>query len=89
MPSAIAHIGLMKPAAGVMPTHPTTIAVAAPIAVTCRERIRSSTNHVASAHAGVSSVLTNASTPALPTEKPLPPLKPNQPNHSRPAPTST
>ena len=79
----------MKPAAGVIPTQPTTIAVAAPIAVTWRERIRSSTNQVASAHAGVSSVLTNASTLALPVEKPLPPLKPNQPNHSRPAPSST
>ena len=79
----------MKPAAGVMPTHPTTIAVAAPIAVTCRDRIRSSTNQVASAQAGVSSVFTKASTPAWPTEKPLPPLKPNQPNHSRPAPSRT
>ena len=72
-----------------MPTQPTMIAVAAPIAVTCRERSTSSTNHVASAQAGVSSVLTNASTLALPAEMPLPPLKPNQPNHSRPAPSST
>ena len=79
----------MKPAAGVIPTQPTTIAVAAPIAVTWRERSRSSTNQVASAHAGVSSVLTNASTLPWPVEKPEPPLKPNQPNHSRPAPSST
>src|SRR5207244_2409558 len=83
-PSAIAHSGLMYPAAGVIPTQPTMIAVAAPIAVTCRARIRSSTNQVASAQAGVSRVFTNASTPALPTENPLPPLKPNQPNHSEP-----
>ena len=60
----------MKPAAGVIPTQPTTIAVAAPIAVTWRERSRSSTNQVASAHAGVSSVLTNASTLPWPVEKP-------------------
>ena len=72
-----------------IPTQPTTIAVAAPIAVTCRERTRSSTNQVASAQAGVSSVFVNASTLALPVESPLPPLKPNQPNHSRPAPSST
>ena len=65
------------------------IAVAAPIAVTCRPRMRSSTNHTSSVAAGVSSVLVNASTPALPVEKPLPPLKPNQPNHSRPAPSRT
>jgi hypothetical protein len=82
-------MGLMNPAAGVMPTQPTTIAVAAPIAVTCRERTRSSTNHAASAHAGASSVFTNASTPGVPAEKPLPPLKPNQPNHSNPAPIRT
>ena len=33
---------------------------------------------------GVSSVFVNASTLGLPVENPLPPLKPNQPNHSRP-----
>ena len=79
----------MKPAAGVMPTQPTTIAVAAPIAVTWRERMRSSTNQAASAHAGVSTVLTKASTLDSFAPSPLPPLKPNQPNHSRPAPSST
>ena len=65
------------------------IAVAAPIAVTFRPRIRSSANQTTSVQAGVSSVFVNASTLALPVEKPLPPLKPNQPNHSRPAPSST
>ena len=70
-------------------TQPTMIAVAAPIAVTLRPRIRSSANHTTSVAAGVSSVLTNASTPALPVENPLPPLNPNQPNHSRPAPRIT
>ena len=79
----------MKPPAGVMPTQPTMIAVAAPMAVTLRPRIRSSANHANSVHAGQSSVFTNASTLGLPVEKPLPPLKPNQPNHSRPAPIST
>ena len=79
----------MKPAAGVIPTQPTMIAVAAPTAVTRRSRARSSANQTTSVQAGVSSVFVNASTPALPAEKPLPPLKPNQPNHSRPAPSST
>ena len=79
----------MNPPAGVISTQPTMIAVAAPIAVTCRPRIRSSANQTTSVHAGVSSVLVNASTLALPVEKPLPPLKPNQPNQSRPAPSST
>ena len=65
------------------------IAVAAPIAVTWRPRMRSSTNHASSVQAGVSSVFVNASTLGLPVEKPLPPLKPNQPNHSSPAPSST
>ena len=65
------------------------IAVAAPIAVTCRPRTRSSKNQTASVHAGVSSVFVNASTPEFPAENPLPPLKPNQPNHGMPAPTST
>ena len=72
-----------------MPTQPTMIAVAAPIAVTLRPRIRSSANHASSVQAGHSRVLVNASTPALPVEKPLPPLKPNQPNHRMPAPSST
>ena len=77
----------MKPPAGVMSTQPTMIAVAAPTAVTWRPRMRSSANHVTSVAAGVSSVFVNASTPAFPVENPLPPLKPNQPNHSSPAPS--
>ena len=46
-------------------------------------------NQTTSVQAGQSSVLVKASTPELPVEKPLPPLKPNQPNHSSPAPRST
>ena len=46
-------------------------------------------NQTISVQAGQSSVLVNARTLASPVEKPLPPLKPNQPNHSRPAPSST
>jgi hypothetical protein len=72
-----------------MATQPTMIAVAAPMAVTLRPRIRSRMNQTISVVAGASSVFVNASTLALPVEKPLPPLKPNHPNHSRPAPSST
>ena len=72
-----------------IPTQPTTIAVAAPIAVTRLPRSASSRNQTSSVHAGQSSVLVNASTELLPVLKPLPPLKPNQPNHSSPAPSST
>ncbi len=79
----------MKPPAGVISTQPTMIAVAAPIAVTFLPRIRSRANQVSSAQAGVSMVLTKASTLGSPVESPLPPLKPNQPNHSSPAPTRT
>jgi hypothetical protein len=65
------------------------IAVAAPIAVTCLPRRASSANQTNSVQAGVNKVLVNASTLGLPVEIPLPPLKPNQPNHSSPAPSST
>ncbi len=79
----------MNPPAGVISTQPTMIAVAAPIAVTFLPRIRSSTNHIRRLQAGVRRVLVNASTLAFPVENPLPPLKPNQPNHRSPAPIST
>src|ERR671910_3157081 len=87
-PSSIAQPGLMKPPAGVINTQPTMIAVAAPTAVTLRPRTRSRTNQATRLQAGVSIVLVNASTLASPVENPLPPLKPNQPNHSSPAPSS-
>jgi hypothetical protein len=65
------------------------IAVAAPIAVTVRPRMRSRMNQVMRAHAGVSSVFVNARAEFCPVLKPEPPLNPNQPNHSRPAPSRT
>jgi hypothetical protein len=79
----------MKPPAGVIATQPTMIAVAAPIAVIWRPRMRSSANQTMSVQAGVSRVFVNASTPEWPAENPLPPLNPNQPNQSSPAPSST
>src|SRR6185436_13885886 len=88
-PSAIAPIGLMKPAAGVTATRPTTIAVAAPTAVGLPDRNVSRNVHITSVAAGASIVVTNAR-PAMPlAATALPALKPNHPNQSRPAPSST
>src|SRR5688500_8579203 len=84
----MALIGPTKPAAGVIATRPTTIAVAEPTAVVLPRRTMSRTLHTTSVAAGASIVVTNAS-PAMPfAESALPALKPNQPNHSRPAPSS-
>src|SRR5918993_4659308 len=88
-PSSIACDGLTKPAAGVIATSPTTMAVAAPTAVGLPERIISSTVQTTSVAAGASIVVTNASPAIGLAATALPALKPNQPNHSRPAPRST
>jgi hypothetical protein len=65
------------------------IAVAAPTAVTFLSRMRSSIIQVNRVAAGQSSVLANARTLGSPVPNPLPPLNPNQPNHSNPPPSST
>ena len=78
----------MKPAAGVTATRPTTMAVAAPTAVGLPFRIASRNVHTTSVAAGASIVVTNAR-PAMPfAASALPALNPNQPNQSRPAPSS-
>src|SRR4051812_29118423 len=87
-PSAIALIGPMKPAAGVTATRPTTMPVAAPTAVDLFWRIKSRIVHITSVPAGASIVVVNASAADVPAVRALPALKPNQPNHSRPAPRS-
>ena len=70
-------------------TSPTTIAVAAPTAVALPVRKRSSSVQTTSVAAGASMVFANAR-PAMPfAASALPALKPNQPNQSRPAPSST
>src|SRR5215207_7250220 len=87
-PRAIALIGPMNPAAGVTATRPTTMAVAAPTAVGLPDLNPSRKVHTNSVAAGASIVVTNAS-PAMPlADSALPALKPNQPNQSRPAPSS-
>ena len=78
----------MKPAAGVTATRPTTIAVAAPTAVGRPDRMASRNVQTTSVAAGASIVVTNARPAMLFAASALPALKPNQPNHSRPAPRS-
>src|SRR6187549_488830 len=87
-PSAMALIGLMKPAAGVTATSPTTIAVAAPTAVGLRDFAASRNVQTSSVAAGASIVVTNASPAIGLAASALPALNPNQPNQSRPAPSS-
>src|SRR5689334_9519448 len=87
-PSAIALIGLMKPAAGVIATNPTTIAVAAPTAVGFRDRAASRNVHTRSVAAGAIIVVTKARPAIGLAASALPALNPNHPNHKRPAPRS-
>src|SRR6185436_12700679 len=86
-PITIADTGPTYPAAGVITTRPTTIAVAAPTAVTVPPRNMSISVQAASVAAGASSVFVNASVAVVPADSALPALKPNQPNHNRPAPS--
>ncbi len=85
----MALIGLMKPAAGVTATRPTTIAVAHPTAVGFPDRIMSRNVQTTSVAAGASIVVTKASAAMGLAATALPALKPNHPNHRRPAPSST
>src|SRR5256886_16582118 len=80
---------VMKPAAGVIPTRPTTSPVAAPTAVALPERARSRQTQVTSAAAAAVLVFVNASAARPLAASAEPALKPNQPNHRRPAPRST
>ena len=76
-------------AAGVIATRPATTPEAMPSEVTCLSRIRSTRAQPSIAPAVATVVLTQAR-PAVPSAVPAePPLKPNQPNHSRAAPSMT
>src|SRR6185503_11821986 len=88
-PRRMAFIGLMKPAAGVTATRPTTIAVAAPTAVAFFDLIMSQNVQTTRVAAGASIVVTNARPAIGLAATALPALKPNQPNQSRPEPSST
>src|SRR3954463_5082134 len=81
-------MGLTKPAAGVMATSPATAPDAAPSVVGWPSRIFSTMSQPSiAAHVAVL-VLTNATPARLLAPGAEPALKPNQPNHSRPAPSS-
>src|SRR5687767_10000727 len=82
-------IGLMKPAAGVMATRPTTIAVAAPTAVDLPRRTQSRRVQTTSVPAGASIVVTNARPAIGLAARALPALNPNHPNQRRPDPSRT
>src|SRR5688572_19809059 len=88
-PSRMAFIGLMNPAAGVTATRPTTIAVAAPTAVTFFDRIRSQNVQTTNVAAGANMVVVNARAAMPLAATALPALKPNQPNQRSPAPSRT
>jgi hypothetical protein len=88
-PTAIAAIGVTKPAAGVMATSPTTAAMAAPVADGRPERIMSMPTHVTTAAAAASIVVTKARTATPSAASAEPALKPNHPNQSSDAPRMT
>src|SRR2546423_7251655 len=77
------------PAAGVIPTNPTTAPVAAPTAVILPVRTESRIAHVSTAAAAAVLVFTNASAASPLAASAEPALKPNQPNQSSPAPMRT
>src|SRR5438105_501845 len=85
-PITSAARGVTKPAAGVIATNPTIAPVAAPTAVVRRLRVRSSNNQHESAAAAAACVFTSAVTATPDALNAEPALKPNHPNHSKPAP---
>src|SRR5213592_909599 len=84
-PIASAAGAVTYPAAGVIPTSPTTAPVAAPTAVIFPVRVESRTAHVSTAAAAAAFVFTNASAASPLAASAEPALKPNQPNHKSPA----
>src|SRR3954469_24990401 len=84
----MALIGLTYPAAGVIATRPTTIAVAPPTAVGFFPRTKSRSVQTSSVAAGANIVAVKARAAIPLAASALPALNPNQPNHSRPAPSS-
>src|SRR5215470_11214491 len=88
-PSTIAAQGSMNAQAGVMATRPATAPEATPKVVGLPVRYRSTTIQPPAAAAVAIWVLRNASAAVWSAASSEPALKPNQPNHSSPAPSST
>src|SRR4030042_2297856 len=87
-PIAIPARGVTKPAAGVIATNPTTAPVTVPRTVG-RLCIQLTIIHVKAAAAAAMLVATKALEASPPDVKALPALKPNHPNQSSPAPSTT
>src|SRR6185436_6436429 len=88
MPTAIDPRGVTLPHAGVMATRPATAAVAPPRAVGLPRCSHSTTAHATTAVDAAVLVFRKASAASGLALSALPALKPNQPVHSRPAPTT-
>jgi len=88
-PIRIAPMGRTKPAAGVIPTNPPKNPLAIPIAVGLPRKIHSISIHVKPPAEAAIVVLTKAVVARELEESALPPLKPNQPNQSKPIPRRT
>src|SRR6266513_2891739 len=88
-PIATDASGVTYPEAGVIATSPTTRPVAAPTAVALPLRIQSRQVHVTMAIAAAVLVAVKAWAARPLAARADPALKPNQPNHSNPAPSST
>src|ERR1700758_3400814 len=86
-PMTIAGIGPTKPAAGVIATSPATAPEIAPRALGLPLRIHSAQLQPITAAAAPKWVATNALVARLPAASALPALNPNQPTHSKHAPT--
>src|SRR4029453_19677196 len=88
-PIAIEPSGLTNPAHGVIATRPATAPDAAPSVVALPSRSFSTPIQASSAVAVAVLVFTNAYPASWLAPSADPALKPNQPNHSSPAPSST
>ena len=88
-PIAIAPIGVTAPHDGVIATRPLTTPDAAPNDVAWPSRIRSTASQASRPVQPASRVLTKATAARWLAPSAEPALKPNQPNHSRPAPIMT
>src|SRR5438874_2412065 len=80
--------GSTKPDAGVTATNPATMPDASPSAVGLPLCSHSTTIQLSPAAAAAACVALKAEAASVPLATALPPLKPNQPNHNRPAPVS-
>src|SRR5580693_3987150 len=79
---------LTKPEAGVMVARPATMPAAAPKTLGLPFNFHSSAAQLKAAAAAEKCVAANALVASAPALNALPPLKPNQPTHNNPVPTS-